>query len=198
MAIAALAGWIYWIYGDQLSRQDLLTYGEKLPPVWFIVGFLILPLAGVPISVLLVLAGIRFGMWGGMILATGGVFFHHLVAYQLVRRWFRYRFRLRLQRAGYVVPVIKSANLAWYTILFAAIHGPPYSLKLYLLALTDIPFRIYFWVGAPVYILFCLVPVGAGSAVMQVNTPLLYGIVVGITLLVIGMKLLEKRFNPGS
>ena len=42
-------------------------------------------------------------------------------------------------------------------------------MKLYLLALTNIPFRIYLGVGPPVYIHFCLIPVGAGSSVRTLN-----------------------------
>ncbi len=64
-----------------------------------------------------------------------------------------------------------------------------------LLEVTAIPFHIYFWARAPVYILFCLVPVGAGSAVMEVNNTMLYGILIDITLQAIEGKWLEKRFK---
>ena len=36
--------------------------------------------------------------------------------------------------------------------------------KLYLLALTDIPFRIYFWIGVPVDVFFRAPPGGSGGA----------------------------------
>jgi uncharacterized membrane protein YdjX (TVP38/TMEM64 family) len=198
LVLAVIVGWIYSTHGNQFSREALMSYGKKLSPAWLIPAFLILPLVGMPISVLLVLAGIRFGLWGGMVLATCGVLFHHLVTYHLVHRWLWDRVQGRLRRSGYEVPIIEGANQAWLTVLFAAIHGPPYAFKLYLLALTEIPFRIYFWAGAPVYILFCLVPVGAGSAVMEVNTTLLYGIVVGITVLALSGKWLKRRFRLES
>jgi len=197
LVLAILGAWAFHTHREQFSREALLSYGKSLSPAWFIAAFMVLPLAGVPISILLVLAGVRFGLWGGMSLAVCGVLFHNFVAYHLVHRWFRDRFRRRMQRSGYDVSVIKGGNQTWFTILFVAIHGPPYALKLYLLALTEIPFRIYFWVGAPVYILFCLVPVGAGSAVLEVNTSMLYGIVFGITVLALAGKWLEKRFKPG-
>jgi hypothetical protein len=88
--------------------------------------------------------------------------------------------RAWLAHKGYPVPRIMNRNPIWFTVIFAAVHGPPYFVKIYSLALTDIPFRIYFWAGAPVYIAFCAIPVGAGSAVVNLN-PL------WITLVVIGM-----------
>lgn len=202
LVLAMLGGYVFHVYGDQVSREVILSYGKSLSPAWFIAGFMVLPLAGMPVSILLFLAGIRFGLWGGMALATCGVYFHHVVAYHLVHHRFRERIRgrlkRRLQRSGYKLPAIKEGNQIWFTVLFVAIHGPPYAFKLYLLALTEIPFRIYLWVGAPIYILFSLVPVGAGSAVMEVNTTVLYGIVLGVTILALAGKWLQMRFTPES
>src|SRR5690606_18579943 len=108
----------------------------------------------------------------------------------------RERFRRRLEKSGHTIPKITPGNELWFTIAFTAVHGPPYSLKLYLLALTNIPFRVHFSVRSPVYILFCLIPVGAGSAVMQVNAYLLYGTLAAITLLALGGRWLGLRFKP--
>lgn len=191
--LLGLAVWIYDLSGGEFSRDAIMDYGKKLDAGWFIAGFLILPLLGFPISILLVLAGVKFGLWGGMALATVGVFFHNFAAYHLVKRWFRERFKSWMDRGGHKIPDMRGQNQIWFTVLFATVHGPPYFLKLYLLALTDISFRIYLWVGVPVYLLFCLVPVGAGSAVMEVNTTMLYGIVAAITVIALLGKWLSSK-----
>lgn len=173
LAVAAGA-WFLQAHRDELTREAILAYGKGLPAAWFIAAFLVLPLVGFPVSVFLVLAGIRFGLGGGMAVAAGGMLFHHFAAYRVTHGLFRDRLRQRLEHAGYAIPPIKTTHRVWFTALFAAIHGPPYIAKLYLLALTDVPFRIYFWVGAPVYIFFCLIPVGAGSAVMRFDATWIY------------------------
>lgn len=175
MAIA-LAAWYLVVHRDELNREALVAHGRALPAGWFMAAFLVLPLLGFPISVFLLLAGVRFGLGGGMAVSAAGILFHHVAAYRLAHGLFRDRLRRRLERAGRAVPPIKPGHRAWLTALFAALHGPPYIAKLYLWALTDVPFRIYVWVGAPVYILFCLVPVGAGSAVMNWNPAWIYGL----------------------
>jgi hypothetical protein len=78
--------------------------------------------------------------------------------------------------------------------LTAIVRGPPFFAKLYLLALTDIPFRIYFLVGVPIYILFSLVPVGAGAALMNFD-PTWISVLIGIaTLLLLAGLWLRRRY----
>ena len=54
----------------------------------------------------------------------------------------------RLVKWGHKIPAVLDRGQVGFTALFAAIHGPPYFVKLYLLALTNIPFRIYLGVGS--------------------------------------------------
>ena len=166
--------WLIHAHLDDLSREAIMRHGRDLPPAGFVAAFLILPLLGFPISILLVLAGLRFGLGVGMVLVSGGMIFHHFAAYHLAHGGFREWVIQRLKRAGYTIPTIKSKHRIWFTAVFAAIHGPPYVVKLYLLALTNIPFRIYCSVGAPVYIIFGLIPVSAGSAIVHLDANWIY------------------------
>ena len=192
---AALAAWFLYVHRGDLNRETLVAYGKGIHAPWFIAAFLILPLAGFPLSIFLFLAGVRFGMHAGMAVAGGVMLFHHFAAFRLAHGFFRDPVRARLERAGYGIPPIDPKHRIWFTALFAALHGPPYAVKLYLLALTDVPFRIYFWIGAPIYIAFCVIPVGAGSAVMDFNPTWLY-ILVGVTmLLLLGGYWLRHRFG---
>lgn len=200
LVLLAAAAWFLHAHRSELTRESVMAHGMALPASGFIVAFLILPLLGFPVSILLVLAGIRFGLGGGMALAAGGMLFHHFAAFRLAHGVFRQRVSERLRRAGYSIPAIQAGHRVWFTALFAAIHGPPYAAKLYLLALTDIPFRIYLWAGAPVYILFCLIPVGTGSAVMSFDPTWIYLILAISLVLIFAGHLLRKRFakNPAS
>lgn len=192
------AGTLAWFYRDQLDRESLVALGKRLPIPVFVAAFLLTPVIGVPISILLLLAGVRLGFAWGMALAAAGMFFHAAFAYFVTHGWFRDRLRARLERAGYGIPPIDPKKQAWFTALFAAFHGPPYVIKLYLLALTDVSFRIYFWVGTPVYILFAFLPVGAGSAVTDLDAGLIslvVGLMVAFTFL---GYFLKKRYSKPS
>jgi len=193
LLMAGVLAWYAHVHGGEWTREDVVAYGRGLPAGWFVLAFMVLPLLGFPISILLVLAGVRFGIGWGAVVATAGVAVHNLAAYHITHSWFRDRLRGRLERAGYGMPRVSQDHPVWFTALFVAVHGPPYAAKLYLLALTDIPFRIYFWVGAPVYLAFCLIPVGAGSAVITFDFGWMYALVTAFALLALAAHWLNQR-----
>ncbi len=186
-------GWFVQLHHHELSQEAIIEFGKRIHALWFLVLFLILPLVGFPLSILLVLAGIRFGFAVGMAVSAAAVFFHNFAAYHISHGLFRDRMRNFLERAGYAIPPISPGHSVRLTALFAAIHGPPYFAKLYLLALTDIPFVIYFWVGAPTYLIFCAIPVGAGSAVTQFDATWIYAIITVLAILSLGGYWLRRR-----
>lgn len=196
LIVAAVLSW--WFFREHFTRDALIGFGKSLSPLGLIISFLFLPLLGFPFSVMLVLAGMRFGFWGGMSVAAVGVCFHNLLAYSIVHSWFRTRMREWLEARGYKVPAPAARNRVWFTALFAAVHGPPYIAKVYLLALTDIPLKIYLGIGAPVYIIFCAVPVGAGSAAFVVEPLWLYVFVAAMVALAFVGHWLAKRFANES
>lgn len=176
LVLAGIAAVCWLVFADHgITKEQVTEYGKGVPAVWFVVAFLLLPMVGFPISVLLVIAGMRFGFGWGMGLAAVGIFLHNIAAYQLVHGKLRERFSRALKKRGHKLPALTRRNQIWFTALFASIHGPPYAAKIYLLALTEVKFRVYLWVGAPVYILFCVIPVGAGSSALAVNPWWLYG-----------------------
>ncbi len=194
LALCALAVWLFLNRGE-VSRESVIAYGQGLPAVAFIAAFLVLPLLGFPVSVFLVLAGIRFGLPGGMAVSALAIVVHHIAAYPLARKWFHDPLQKRLEKWGHKIPAVKDGGQVGFTALFAAIHGPPYIAKLYLLALTNVPFRIYLCVGAPIYILFCLIPVGAGSSVKTLNPFWIYVALGGMTAATLLGHWLKKRYG---
>ncbi len=194
----AVAGWFLYLHWDDLSREVIIEYGKGIHAVWFVALFLIVPLAGFPVSICMVIAGIRFGFVGGMAVTAVAVFFHNFAAYRLTHGLFRTRFRNFLERSGYAIPPIQTRHHIKFTAFFAALHGPPYAAKLYLLALTDVPFSSYFWVGATVYTLFGAISVGIGSAVTTLDLKWISIIVGCLVILPLVSYVLRKRFRPTS
>ncbi len=195
--IVLLAGGGCWYLSQQggVSMERITAYVRALPAGWFIVAFLFLPLAGVPISPFLIICGVRFGFAAGMGVAAAAILVHNFLAFHLVHGRFKQWMSERLTRRGHKIPSPKEKNQAWFTILFVGFQGPPYAVKLYLLALTEIPFRIYFWLGAPIYIFFGLIPVGAGSSAVAMNPLWAYAGVFGIMGVIFLIRYLRKRIS---
>lgn len=198
VVILLLAAGVWYLlthHEGDLDRESILAYGMSLPPSTVIAAFFILPLAGFPVSVLLVLIGLRFGVMWGMIIVTVGMFFHLLVVYGIAQSGMRNAMRRRIASFGYEIPPIKENHRLWFTTLFASIHGPPYAAKLYLLALTDLPFRYHCGIALPVYIGFSLLPVSAGKAVMNLNPVTVSVIVIASIALLLFGRWLTLRYT---
>ena len=194
LTLAAVA-WFIYDHHEELSREAIIQFGRQLPAVWLVALFLVLPLMGFPVSIFLFVVGIRFGFVGGMAVSAVATFFHNYVAFRLTHGLFRNRLRAYLERVGYGIPPIDMHHRFRFTLLFAAIHGPPYVAKIYLLALTDVPFRFYFWVGSVVYIIFAAIPVGAGSAVAHLDATWIYIIITLFAIVPLVGFWLRRRFG---
>ncbi len=193
VVVIVLGGWWAWTHG--VSMKQLADYGRGLSAGWYLAAFFTLPLLGFPITPFLLLAGLRFGLIGGVGVAGAGIAFHNFAAFHLVHGNLRQRMSRRLQARGYSIPSPTGNNRIWFTMLFVGVQGPPYAVKLYLLALTDIPFSIYFGIGVPIYLLFSVVAVGAGSSAFAVNPLWIYLAVFSMMGLAFLGRWLKRRFG---
>lgn len=196
--ILLVAGVLWYLFRDRLDQDTIVAFSEQIPAFWTVVAFLFLPLFGVPIRIMLILAGFRFGFALGMVLSAFGLLFHNFAAYFIARGSFRDLVRDFLKRSGYAIPPIKAKHRIWFTALVVAIPGPPYFAKLYLLALTDLPLRVYAGIGAPIYILFSVVPVGIGGAVIEYEAKWFYLLAAAFLLITILGIWLGKRYTGGA
>lgn len=189
-----VVGLLWYSYRGRLNQESIVAFSERLPAFWVIAGFLILPLCGVPVRIMLILAGFRFGFAGGMVLSAFGLLWHNLATYFIARGSFRNAVRDFLKRSGYAIPPVQARHRIWLTGVVAAIPGPPYFAKLYLLALTDLPLRIFVGVGAPIYIVLSVVPVGIGGAVVEYEAKWAYLLAFGFVLITVIGLWLRKRY----
>lgn len=198
LVLALLAGGTvaYLASQDALSMEKITAYVRGLSAGWFLAAFLVLPLFGAPISPFLILSGVRFGFLTGMGVASMAILIHNFLAFHIVHGRMRKWIGDRLTRKGHKIPTPKEQNQAWFTVLFVGFQGPPYAVKLYLLALTEIPFRYYFWLGVPIYIFFALIPVGAGSSAVAMNPLWAYAGIFGIMGLILAIRWLRGKIAP--
>jgi uncharacterized membrane protein YdjX (TVP38/TMEM64 family) len=112
----------------------------------------VLPLLGFSISVVYLVVGAVFGGWVGLAV-VGGITAVHLVGSHWIGRSFLRGPVVRLlERKKRRLPELP-AGAEWAVALMTAlVPGLPYFVRNYLLALSDIPLRTYFWICWPVYV----------------------------------------------
>lgn len=190
---------ILLVLGVSIWNQDVLGrlkqgVDENLSFGLYLGLMAFLPIFGFPISVFLILGGVRFGIAMGL-LAMGVTFPVHLaVVYFTTHSYFRPRLEALLARYGYSLPKIPSHREVLYTSLFVGVPSLPYAVKNYLLALAGIPWKLYFGLCLPIHWVAGAPFVILGESVVSLN--------MGVSLALVGAivlgNLLFRRLGLGA
>ena len=123
---------------SRIGIDELHARARALPAWAVITAISLLPLVGLPVSLLHLVAGVRFGFWTGMLVVAVTTVLHHVLGWLLVlvlpRRCFErvQPWRTRLRGAGYLDT----------TLLCCLLPGMPYTAQLYLKPIIGTPFRL--------------------------------------------------------
>ncbi|MFP3984081.1 MAG: TVP38/TMEM64 family protein [Desulfurivibrionaceae bacterium] len=189
VVLTVTSAMIYLHSSPRLEAVDVLHYLSGLlrkpsSPFFFIAAMIILPPFGFPISFFLALAGIRFGILDGMILTFLVLPLHMTICYAITRTFLRGPLTRFLARKGYKIPFLQTRRPGLAMFGFMVMPGPPYTLKTYLLAMTDLPyhrFLIFNWITESLVTLPIVAMTGAAA---EKNWVLL-----GLALFVFGLSL---------
>jgi uncharacterized membrane protein YdjX (TVP38/TMEM64 family) len=187
---AGVLGVIYW--GVPFSLRDAdhakdvtLAWLEEANPVFLLLAIAVLPLAGFPISPLLVMGGVVYGETVGMLVGAGGVALNNVLGYW-VAAWLREPVRGWLERRGVNVPEVSRGDGYKIVLLLRVTPGLPATVQNYVLGLSGIPFWTFFWVSLPpqlVIVAGFVLTAGAlfegqwGLIILGVSLLLVFGIV---------------------
>jgi uncharacterized membrane protein YdjX (TVP38/TMEM64 family) len=146
----------------------------------------LLPLVGAPISIFCIMAGAKFGPWGGLATTGAAVAVNLLISWWIMRSWLREPVEKLLQRTPYKIPVIEKGEYAGVCLLTTLIPGPSYTIKNYFLALSNLPFRIIFMIGLPAHLFAMSTGIFFGDFSGAINTPKIIFLIC-YTLLLVGV-----------
>jgi uncharacterized membrane protein YdjX (TVP38/TMEM64 family) len=185
---------VYWYQQGLLTQQHLKNLLASLSLPWFLLAWLILPLVGFPISIALLAAGMKLGMVASFALLIVGMGIHTVAAWYLAHGMLREKLQHWLQRTRFDLPTIPRKHQVWFTALFVTVPGLPYGVKLYSLALTDLPFVRYLWIVWLFHVLNSIPFVGLGAAAATVSPLWLFVFAVLAIGTIVGTKWLKERY----
>lgn len=148
---ATLACTAVWVL-LKVDWRAIPGYLEGVNPVLLIGLMALLPMGGFSIGILYLVAGVRFGPWWGGLVVAGVTAVHLLLSHWVARGFFRERVERFLHRRRFRVPTVPAGEEVGFSVLGALIPGLPYFVRNYLISLSGIPLRIYFWVCLPIYV----------------------------------------------
>ncbi|MFN2266835.1 MAG: hypothetical protein ABR533_01055 [Desulfonatronovibrio sp.] len=180
-----------------LFQETIELIHKDMPHFLFIILMTVLPVIGFPISIFLVLGGIKFGIIYGILLWLFILPLHALIGF-LLASWIRKPLKKISRRMGYPIPPLPEKGTAMFSFLFLAIPGIPYAGKNYILPLTGAPFGycvimnilVQFPQGIPFIIL--------GESFIKMDSSLLYVALALILLLYIILRWLKNKSRQNS
>lgn len=195
VAIAVLvASGIYLAMEYKLVQQAIALIHQDMPALLFIALMMAMPVIGFPISIFLILAGIRFGIFYATLLWLTVLPIHVLIGYFLAR-WARKPLEQISYRMGYPIPPLPEKGAPMFSFLFLAIPGVPYAGKNYILPLAGAPFSycvvMNFFVQFPQGIPFIIL----GESVMELDLTLLYISLIIIAAIYFLLRWLKKKYK---
>lgn len=191
LAACVLVALLVWKTDPVRWVQVLIN--RETNPILFIGLMTLLPVVGFPITVFLILVGIKFGSLGGMLVTALTMPVHMTLSYVLARTLFRDLLQDLLQKRGYSLPQVSSRKSVTGVFIFLFLPGLSYALKNYLLAITDIRLRHYLAFNFCAQGVVTLPVAGLGGAAAA-NNPLAIALFVAvIALIALGRWVYKKK-----
>lgn len=151
-AALVVSGIVALFWFTDLSWSDVHATLQRLP-AWLAIALMaVLPLTGFSVAVVYVVAGARFGPWLGGAVVAGITVVHLLGSYWIARGVLRGPLERFLARRRHRLPRVTSQAHASVAAMAALMPGLPYFVRNYLLPLSGIPLRTYFWICLPIYV----------------------------------------------
>ena len=131
------------------DRDAIVRWMGDLSPVPFFAAMAVLPVIGMPLAPFTIVAGASFGVWLALIGSVAAIAAHLCLAYALAHSKLRPRIESLFERLDYRVPNFTAGGRAAWRFAAAIKLTPvlPAVAKMYILAVTSVPFPIYLGVS---------------------------------------------------
>lgn len=196
LVLAPLLVWgIFLAYQSGYLQNVAQFINDDIPLPLFLGLMVFLPLVGFPISVFLIVAGVKYGIPATFVLWLFVLPVHTMISYAAAGSLRPLLIKILKKTVGYSIPTIQATNEAHFSFLFLAMPGLPYAAKNYLLPLAGVSFRYSVVMNCIVQGILGLPFIILGKAGTDMNSPLF-----GVALLVIAalfftLRWLKRRFS---
>lgn len=132
--------------------RQLTVLINRLEPAAVLPAMAVLPVFGFPIMFVYLFAGARFGPLVGGLVVAGITAVHLLATYLIANSFLRKPLERFIARRHRNLPQVPEDEGPAVALVAALVPGLPYFVRNYLLALSGVKFRVFFWVCLPVYV----------------------------------------------
>ena len=161
---------------------------------WFFALLAVLPILGFPISLLQIVAGVKFGFWTGMSVTVGAITVHLIGAYLVGSGFLKGPVSRLLSRTRFRLPQLQGSEQSLLGFMVPLLPGS-YSAKNYLMVLGGVSLRTLLCVCLPVYAVRATSGIFLGDITGHLTPCLVALLVVGKIVGVVFTVWVIKRFR---
>lgn len=144
---------VVFLFSEYVDLASIREWMQHLNHGLLLILAATLPLFGFSISLVYLVIGTVFGGPMGVLIVAGITAVHLLASHWIGHGYLRAPLERWLEKRKRHFPSLPPGEEVSVSLMMALVPGPPYFARNYLLALSDIPFRTYFWVCWPVYVI---------------------------------------------
>jgi uncharacterized membrane protein YdjX (TVP38/TMEM64 family) len=166
--IAALVIGLAYVIISIWDRDALVRWMNDASPVPFFLAMAVLPAIGVPLSPFMIVAGATFGVWGGLVGTIVAIALNLCLCYAIAHSKLRSYILSLFARFDYKVPDFTAGGRRAWRFAAAVKLTPavPAFAKAYILAVTAVPFVIYFVVSLGISSAFAVAWIALGDSLL--------------------------------
>lgn len=167
--IAVLVVGLAYVVFAIWDHDAFMRWMHDASPVPFFLAMAVLPAIGMPTTPFMVAAGATFGFWEGLIGTTVAMALNLCIAYAIAHSALRPRLEALFRRFDYKVPDFTGRGRAAWRFAAAIKFTPalPTFAKNYVLAVTSVPFAIYFIVSLSITTVFATAWIVLGESLLS-------------------------------
>lgn len=195
---ALVTGALYFGAEHGYIDRIIAAINTDLSPVLFISLMILLPVLGFPISVFLVVGGIKFGIVLATALWLVVLPIHTIIGYlavKFLRPWLQ---KLLNNTLGYDIPTIPPNRQALFSLLFLAIPAIPYAAKNYLLPMAGVSMRYCILLNCLVQSVLGLPFIILGKSGAEMDPTLFYVALLAFFALYLLLRWVKKKYRQES
>lgn len=152
VAVLAIGAAVAVLTFAEIDWGELMRTIGALPPVPLIVAMAVLPIFAFPVLPVYLVAGARFGAWGGGAVIALATAVHLIAARLIARSVLRTRLERLLSKWHAHLPAIPDDEQAAVALVAALVPGIPYFVRNLLFTLIGLRLRVYFWIALPIHV----------------------------------------------
>ncbi len=154
--------------------ESLLDVLQGTSAWWILAILAFLPLIGMPLSPIWILAGLKFGFVNGLGVIIAGMAINFALAYFIAQGWMREPITRFLRRRGIEVPDVQRNEFIKLTIAIRLFPALPQFMQSYLLGISNVPFMIYYIFSFPPQIAYAVGFILIGDSLFEMKIGILF------------------------